>query len=378
MGWVADFQRADQNVIPASVVRHPRSPNASFTADDLGLPERMDGDGPCVSVVVTTYEDSHYLPDALECVGAQTHGNLELLIVDSSGIRWVERLADQREWVQYLFQEPQGLSAARNEGIERARGEYVALLDADDYWHPEKIERQVEALETRSGNVSYCGHYMIDIRTSSEQAVTYRDLTSPRSVYVDLIDGGVISIPSTVVFRRTWAQTRPFDESLDACEDFVLFAGWYSREEPVHIPELHCVYRRHAESMSNDDDRIASARIEAIPAIESAYPDLKPYLDRQRARRAIRQALAALEEGNETTARRRLKLSLRLNPVDYRAWVILVASLIPGDGTTAATCLRTAHNVVGSVIGSSGSDRVSVVSTAISDSEQAPGVGTNG
>lgn len=87
------------------------------------LPE---SDGPLVSVVVPTYEDAELVDAALESIAAQTHSAVEAVIVDSSGVDWLEALAAETDWIRYAYQEPAGLSAARNYGIDLAEGEYVS------------------------------------------------------------------------------------------------------------------------------------------------------------------------------------------------------------------------------------------------------------
>lgn len=115
-----------------------------------------------VSVVIPTYDSADTLPRAIDSALAQTHDDLEVLVVDDASTdetpAVVESYDDQR--VELLGHDRNcGGSAARNTGIEAASGEFVALLDADDEWHPEKVERQVAALEPRSDSWvgAYCG-----------------------------------------------------------------------------------------------------------------------------------------------------------------------------------------------------------------------------
>jgi glycosyltransferase involved in cell wall biosynthesis len=102
---------------------------------------------PPVSVVIPTHNTSHLLTEAIDSVLAQTLPASEIIVVDDgSQDDTQERLAPYRNRIQYLYQENQGVSATRNYGIRTARGDLIAFLDADDVWHPRKIELQVKAL----------------------------------------------------------------------------------------------------------------------------------------------------------------------------------------------------------------------------------------
>lgn len=114
-----------------------------------------------VSVVIPTYEDSASVSAAIDSVLDQTFSDLELIVVDDCSTdetpQVVADYADPR--VTYVRHgENQGGSAARNTGIRLAEGEYVAFLDADDTWHPRKLERQVSCLQSRSAEwiAVYC------------------------------------------------------------------------------------------------------------------------------------------------------------------------------------------------------------------------------
>ncbi|MBD3561856.1 glycosyltransferase family 2 protein, partial [Planktothrix sp. FACHB-1355] len=104
---------------------------------------------PKVSVVIPAYNAMRYLPATLDSVFNQTYTDLEILIIDDGSkdetVEWVAQITDPR--VQLISQQNKGVSEARNAGIANARGEYIALLDADDLWEPTKLEKQVRCLE---------------------------------------------------------------------------------------------------------------------------------------------------------------------------------------------------------------------------------------
>ncbi|RQG95377.1 glycosyltransferase family 2 protein [Natrarchaeobius chitinivorans] len=106
-----------------------------------------------ITVVVPTYNRAETLPRALDSALEQTVDDIEVVVVDDgSSDRTPSVLAqyDDPRLRQVVHAANRGANAARNTGLERARGEYVAFLDSDDAWHPEKLERQLEILEQRS------------------------------------------------------------------------------------------------------------------------------------------------------------------------------------------------------------------------------------
>ena len=97
-----------------------------------------------ISGIIPLYNKAESIATALDCVLAQTYQDFEVVVVDDGstdkGATIVEQYTDPR--IRLVCQENAGVSAARNKGIEEAKGEYVAFLDADDEWMPEYLENQ--------------------------------------------------------------------------------------------------------------------------------------------------------------------------------------------------------------------------------------------
>jgi glycosyltransferase involved in cell wall biosynthesis len=107
---------------------------------------------PRVSIIVPAYNAAAYLPYAIDSVLAQTYQDWEIVIVDDGSTDNTRAVVDAyrsrlRDRLQYIFQPNRGVSAARNHGIRAARGEFIALLDADDVWLPQRLELGVNALD---------------------------------------------------------------------------------------------------------------------------------------------------------------------------------------------------------------------------------------
>jgi glycosyltransferase involved in cell wall biosynthesis len=119
---------------------------------------------PLVSVVIPTYNRTQQTIAAIESVLAQTYPNLEVIVVDDGSrdgsSQVIQRFISQRtngcHQILFVRQPNQGASAARNTGISKARGEYIAFLDSDDSWDPEKLECQMQALEQFKNECGAC------------------------------------------------------------------------------------------------------------------------------------------------------------------------------------------------------------------------------
>jgi glycosyltransferase involved in cell wall biosynthesis len=149
---------------------------ACFLGHFLKLPELLTGREkefmnckPLVSVVIPTYNRANQTIAAIESVLAQTYPNFEIIVVDDGSRdgsddaiqRFIRERTDRSPEILFFGQPNQGASAARNTGISKARGEYIAFLDSDDSWDPDKLEFQMQALEQFS---SECGVRFTDAR----------------------------------------------------------------------------------------------------------------------------------------------------------------------------------------------------------------------
>src|ERR1043165_3045241 len=101
---------------------------------------------PLVSVIIPVYNGARHLRAALESVFAQTYRSFEVIVVDDGSVDESAIIAQSFPEVRYIHQTNCGVAAARNHGIEAARGEFLAFLDQDDLWTPDKLRLQIEYL----------------------------------------------------------------------------------------------------------------------------------------------------------------------------------------------------------------------------------------
>jgi len=177
---------------------------------------------PKVSVIIPTYNRPDLLFRAIESVLDQTYASLECIVVDdgspadSSSV--VEKFGDDR--LRYFEHETnQGASAARNTGIQHARGEYIAFLDDDDEWLPTKLDKQVEFFFKQSDDIGLIYTWMNYRKQSGELIRAYTPIHSGY-IFPHVLDGQRIGSCSTLMMRTEVArQVDGFDENLPRGND---------------------------------------------------------------------------------------------------------------------------------------------------------------
>lgn len=207
-----------------------------------------------VSVIIPAYNAMRYLPETIDSLLAQTFKDFEVIIVDDGSTdnikAWFEQVSDCR--LVLLSQDNQGQSKARNFGIERSQGEYIAFLDADDLWAPSKLEKQVAALEINpTVGVAYTWVSGIDSNGVS-RGRTIKNFAEGE-VWKDLVVHNILECGSTPLIRRScFEKVGIFDEKLPPCEDLDLWLRIARHFNYLVIKEPLVYYRQHAGSSSKN------------------------------------------------------------------------------------------------------------------------------
>lgn len=222
---------------------------------------------PRVSAIVPCYNTAKYLPAALGSVIAQTYGDWEIVLVDDGSTdntpaiaaEYKQRLGDK---LQYVHQENRGLPAARNTAIRSARGEFLAILDADDIWLPERLARGV-ALMDADPEVALL-HARVVFMDAEGRPMLYpsQDRRRLRGQIARQIYTREIHLPCPTVLIRASVlhSVGLFDESMRATEDRDLWFRIASRHKVAYLDDLLAGYRISAGSMSSDLNRMRSAQ----------------------------------------------------------------------------------------------------------------------
>ena len=220
----------------------------------FGLPR------PEVSVVIATHNYGRFLPDAIRSVQTQTHTDWECIIVDDASsddtrdivadfvrddprIRYARNARNLRE------------AGSRNVGNAMARGEYIAILDADDWWHPDKLRIQLESIRRAPGTI-LCFTAKVEVFDDHEKTI-YCEQSLIRDMGRGLRMENFITHSSVLVSREALAAVGGYDEGLPSAPDWDIWLRLMHRFAPAHfvyVDQPLINYRIHGSNISGDLD----------------------------------------------------------------------------------------------------------------------------
>ncbi len=290
--------------------------------------EAHTGSQELVSVIVPAYNAAATIGEALESALAQTYPDLEVITVDDGSTDAtadiVTSFAARDPRVRLLRQANAGVAVARNLAIAHARGAYVAPLDADDLWHPEKLALQVAAMRRGGPRVGlvYCWWRDID---ATGRVIANKSLPYPHegNMYAALILGNPIRSGSIPLIRRPClAEAGCYDPDLrGACEDLKLYLRLAERYDFALVRRHLVGYRRAPGTASSDTRRMVRAHKIVLAEARRRHPDLPDWLFRLGvARFEYQQGRSCLRRGKLLLGLGMLLNALRRDPaaVPYR------------------------------------------------------------
>jgi glycosyltransferase involved in cell wall biosynthesis len=206
-----------------------------------------------ISVVIPAYNAARFLPRCVESVLAQTLEPEEIIVVDDGSKDDTTAVA-QGLGVKVITQPNGGLSAARNTGMRHAKSDWIALLDADDLWAPEKLRLQANKVRDDTVLV-YTG-----IRIFDDNGTRQLCLADPPSVTCRLLRYRNPIAPSSVLARRDeMTRDNGFREDIRACEDWEMWVRLMRLGKFEFVPEPVTDYYVYPGSMSADPNRMLVA-----------------------------------------------------------------------------------------------------------------------
>lgn len=274
---------------------------------------------PRVSVVIPTYRRPELLPRAIRSVLGQTFSSLELIIVDDNGLGHPEQTRTQ-QLLADTFDDPRiryvvndgdsGGSGARNTGIRHARGRYIAFLDDDEDWVPEKLERQVAVLDAAPPDVGVIDSGFLDHKADGRVRTVRPKMQGWILERLLRKTGGRAPKLSTLLCRRDVFETAGvFDTSLPAREDYDLYIriARHFRFESVMEPL--------ANKRSDANQRLTGNINNFIEGYEGLYRKIVPDLrtrPRTHAIYLLKHAEVLAAGGQQEAARQKYRQAFRL------------------------------------------------------------------
>jgi glycosyltransferase involved in cell wall biosynthesis len=222
---------------------------------------------PKVDIIIPAYNAARFLPTALESVMTQTFTDWRILLVDDGStdntFEIVSPFADQLgPKLIYIRQENRGLPAARNTAIRHSSAQFLALLDADDVWLPDRLAESVQRFDRPEIGLVYGFVSRIDadgnLVTTHDEMKRRAEGRIASSIYTRRLD---LPCP-TITFRRECVDlVGDFDESMRASEDRDLWLRIAQRYEIARVPKVIALYRISPGAMTSDTERMFHAQL---------------------------------------------------------------------------------------------------------------------
>jgi glycosyltransferase involved in cell wall biosynthesis len=227
---------------------------------------------PKISVIIPAYNAERTLQETVESVQNQTFSDFEIIIINDGS-------TDQTLTISQNFVDPRvkifsyqnaGVSVARNRGIANAMGEFIAFIDADDLWTPDKLERQLKALSNNSeAGVAYSWTQTIDER--GKPLPHNHPVFLEGSVYADLLVSNFIANGSNILVRReVISQVGEFDAdaNIRGSEDWDYYLRLAAETHFTVVPDWQILYRQSSTSVSSNFEMMEAS---ALAVVKKAY-----------------------------------------------------------------------------------------------------------
>lgn len=293
-----------------------------------------------LSVIIPCHDDGHYLVEAIESVLSQesTVDPVEILIIDDSStdtatLQVLSHLRENVSKVEVMNNtQRSGAAGARNFGISRAKGEWIAFLDADDVWtsgslaarwqviemHPEVEWLSADFIYLHEGGiVDERGFFETNkvthkfFRHAFETGLAIK-LSKPVN---EFIEASLAYTCTTIVKKNLFQRVGYFNQNLRCAEDTNLWLRLATYADYFFVPKICAQYRQHPKSLTHNDEPPAKWRIESIHLLKKD-PEFKRY------RQSLQRKLADLYNQNTYYHRardeKRLALKAAVNAVTYR------------------------------------------------------------
>ena len=279
------------------------------------------------------YNAGSYLADAVESILCQTFKDFEFIVIDDGStdgsLAVLQRFAKHDVRVRLISRENRGITQTRNEALRLARGELVAVMDADDRSLPDRLAKQVDFMESFPDCVAVGARVLLidpdgaPIREMScEQTHEQIDTAHMRGL------GGAISHPAAMMRRAVVVSVGGYREQFDTAEDFDLFLRLAEHGRVANLPDVLLWYRQHLGSVGYSGRQ--KQRRAALLALREAHVRrglVAPKIDSESVSPVPsasdhhrKWAWWALRAGNIMTARKHAFAAVRHAPFSSRAW----------------------------------------------------------
>lgn len=286
---------------------------------------------PKVSVIIPTYNRAEFLRSAIRSVLNQTFQDFEIIVVDDASKdktqEVVSSFSDRR--IEYIRHEiNKGGSAARNTGIRMSEAEYIAFLDDDDEWLPEKLHMQVELMESSPPMVGciYTGFSFVD--RNNERVLAQRIPSKRGYLFNELANGNCIGTSSTPLLRKEcFEKVGLFDERLSSNQDYDMWIQISKEYQFECIEKVLVTYRVHENKVSNNQGAIMNG----LEIMLQKHDELFKSNRKVHSNYYLNFGVLSCYNGNCSKGREAFLNAIRLYPFEIRHYFNLGLSLLGTD-----------------------------------------------
>jgi glycosyltransferase involved in cell wall biosynthesis len=303
-----------------------------------------------VSVVMPAFNAGRFIAQAIESVLAQTYPHYEIVVVDDGSTdNTAEVTRPYLGQVRYIRQANSGPSRARNRGIQEASGSYIAFLDADDVWRPNKLERQIALME-KHPEVVLSFTDLEEVRgggivTSSFLSVKPPFLAIARiegttaqirqeSTYAALLQSCFINTATVVLRREVLCETGVFNEAMGHCEDWDLWLRIAERHTIGFLNEVLTTRRLHDQNLTQQASLRMAARVTLFERLLAQEKDVdrRHILIDRLAESTFKMGRLEFHDGRYAEAARHFQRSRKLGTYHWKLYPFLLLSCLLRTG----------------------------------------------
>lgn len=237
---------------------------------------------PTISVIIPVYNGESTIKETIESVLNQSLADFELIIINDasqdSTLAIINQITDSR--IRVFSYQNSGVSASRNRGLDKAQGEFISFLDADDLWTPDKLEKQLKALQNNpQAALAYSWTDWIDESGQFLRAgghITVNGVAYDKLLVRDFIESG----SNPLIRKQALDKVGGFDSLLTHGEDWEMWLRIAICYEFVTVPSPQILYRVYPESASFDVLKMEAGSLAIIERVFAQKPELA-YLKRE-------------------------------------------------------------------------------------------------
>ncbi len=222
---------------------------------------------PLVSVIIPVYNRKDTIKKAIDSVLNQTYQNIEVLVIDDGSTDSTMDVLNQfkGKGVLVFKQDHKGANAARNLGINHAKGEFIAFQDSDDEWLPEKLERQIAYMYSRKYEVCYCAFYLYGKDNDEIIPSNYKNKEALEKNLIDILKNyNVVSTQTLVLHRKAVSEVGGFDVAMPRLQDYEYAIRLINKKKIGYVAEPLVKVYYSENSISSNDTKLEDAYLKII------------------------------------------------------------------------------------------------------------------